>query len=885
MADLLRLVELDAGGRPYGIQNLNVGAQERGGRYLETGTLNFTPAPVQPRTVQKGGRFGGSRHAGETRDNGAVAGTWHQRGDSVDDAVAKLEELLADVHLSDRARLLEFKPESASPTRKSYFEIRGPATFTPRYSYHALNGASMFAVEISVPVAPLVQGPPMRIRDSFDVPPDAVLIETNLVTNPRAAVDLTDIAAAPASGVAVTRLATGAPGGFDTGVTSTGTAVAAVTGVLATFAAGTGVNAHPVVGGRRYAARGTAVIDSISSGAITALNLRIYWFTAAGASASVTNSILQSVANPVVGTEYSFEGFATAPADAAFGVPRFLDTQTNPSSWVARITGVAMFEVDPAETVVPPYFDAWSDRASAAGTPHASTTNLYDRSTLEDYDVLSGAGLLGAGSGGLRQQRTGQKLILHAARGYRYTDAEHTAALRVGANAAETSLFRVILKYLDENNYVYARMSTGSGIHLRQIVDGVDTSISTAASAAAAAGDLVWIRGRFEGDQATAEIWLTAPTPTGTAAGTAALGTVDPRFGAAVAGQPGLFFSASLDADYAVEEYTVRPFVRKALASPAAFDVRGIPGTAPAIVDVDLSIGSAPVFGLIGWAPKPSSPVAGAVAPFGVVDLPDGGSIESVFVSTAVAGMMGPNVARAALTSAGGSARLWIPVDPSTLESGDWEGDTIPLEVYVGLLLPSSAVSPRLAAWLDPVINQPNTRQYATPDGSIGRPLTVPTSGSGWRRFSKVGTLLLDRSSKRLQRIYLELTWGAGSSGNIDLDYGFLLPARRRLTSPTGRANDASYPLLFPFAGATKTIRSDGRGRVRAIGEDRSAAAPSSAMGGTRLEVDPGDNRIAIKLSTQVPDDPTVGNYGENLTDTPTVAFDVTPRWLAIRGS
>lgn len=200
----------------------------------------------------------------------------------------------------------------------------------------------------------------------------------NLTTNPRAGVDLTGIGAA--TNVVPSRITAGVPGGFDTGVESVGTGVAVTTGIIASYGrsgTGIGTGAHPVIGSRRYAVRGVAQIINISSGGITNLNLRVYWYTAAGASASVVSNTVQAQASPVVGTVYSFEGFATAPADAAFGVARFVDTQTNPSSWTIRTTGVAMYDALELITV-PGYHEGGMAKTRWAGTAHASESEYYE---------------------------------------------------------------------------------------------------------------------------------------------------------------------------------------------------------------------------------------------------------------------------------------------------------------------------------------------------------------------------------------------------------------------------------------------------------------------------------------------------------------------------
>lgn len=209
---------------------------------------------------------------------------------------------------------------------------------------------------------------------------------TNIITNPRAGVDLTGIGGATA-GILLTRLAGGGlPGGYETGVLSSGPAATA-TGVVASYGksgTGLGVAAHPVTPLDRLGVRGWARIDSLVAGAITNLNLRMYWYKADGSASATAFTTVASQSNPVVGQDYEFVGLVDVPADAAFGVPRYLTAQTNPSTWDIETTAVAAYVVAADETVVPGYADGDMDGYAWEGAIHNSRSRrvaTYNRSS------------------------------------------------------------------------------------------------------------------------------------------------------------------------------------------------------------------------------------------------------------------------------------------------------------------------------------------------------------------------------------------------------------------------------------------------------------------------------------------------------------------------
>ena len=174
--------------------------------------------------------------------------------------------------------------------------------------------------------------------------------------------------------------------------------------------------------------------------------------------------------------------------------------------------------------------------------------------------------------------------------------------------------------------------------------------------------------------------------------------------------------------------------------------------------------------------------------------------------------------------------------------------------------------------------------QFSPEFGSVGSPGRRASSGTVFRP-TKLGTLTMpvDPQSPLKWNVKIAAAWAAGSSGLLALDAVTFVIAKQRALGKTAVANDASYPDFIASTGATtKTIRSDLSGRV-ASGLGNSG--PAAGLGGALLELPPGDVDVLIKLSSVVPDDPTVGTHTEQTTHTIGAALNATPRYLLARGS
>jgi len=130
----------------------------------------------------------------------------------------------------------------------------------------------------------------------------------------------------------------------------------------------------------------------------------------------------------------------------------------------------------------------------------------------------------------------------------------------------------------------------------------------------------------------------------------------------------------------------------------------------------------------------------------------------------------------------------------------------------------------------------------------------------------------------------LDMSWAAGSSGTVGLDWIALVPADRRACSPTGEPLDSAYPRFMPTGtnAATKTVTPDLAGMLTTSGATNAA---DTGLGGSVIEMPAGNVDMLVLLSEQVPDEPSSGNLnGLSWTGT-TMSLSVVPRYFLVRGS
>lgn len=313
-----------------------------------------------------------------------------------------------------------------------------------------------------------------------------------------------------------------------------------------------------------------------------------------------------------------------------------------------------------------------------------------------------------------------------------------------------------------------------------------------------------------------------------------------------------------------------------------------IPGDAPALADVSVTASggsNAPVWAMVAWTERPGAPLSSSVAPFGIIEAEDGGDL-SGWAVTADANARGGNELFVN-TSGAGTTAASFPVDPSVLTPDDYARGEVSVEVWARVLANAGVVSPKLTLSIRPEDGTSfGAERFTNEWGQAGKLLPQGSSGSVWR-FVRLGTLqmVVDRDNPRRWKLWLAGSYAAGSSSSFVLDYLVLVPARKRALSPSGKALDSGFPKFIASTGnTTKRVRSDLSGRVNSGAYGAANQHPDHGLGGSLLELPPGDVDMLVKLSSLVPDDPSSTTDSEQLAHTSAaVRLDVRPRWAYLR--
>lgn len=331
----------------------------------------------------------------------------------------------------------------------------------------------------------------------------------------------------------------------------------------------------------------------------------------------------------------------------------------------------------------------------------------------------------------------------------------------------------------------------------------------------------------------------------------------------------------------------------QALASSALplhyTSLTSITGSAPALCDVSLRFSGgalAPIWMLMGWAKRPTTPLSGSVAPFGIIEAETASSLSVWASSLSDADYRGSNGIRATASGAGAANAGWL-IDPSTMQPDDFTAGTIDIEVWARAEISYQLLTPRFILSAAPELvsgTSYGSDTYSHEHGAAGKLVTTPSSSNVLFRPIKLGTVTLpvDTDTPLKWRLKLDASWAASSAGVLGIDYLLLVPARQRAVSKSGVDNNSDYPRFIGTTGDfTKTINSDLSGR---IGSATGNQAVDSGLGGSQIVLPPGTVDFVLWPSSVVPDAPTRHSAEMQLAHTAvTGSFKITPRYFALK--
>lgn len=564
---------------------------------------------------------------------------------------------------------------------------------------------------------------------------------------------------------------------------------------------------------------------------------------------------------------------------STFLEPRATATWRPTLRW-AQLLGAASMAVEVSWPVAP----------LARGLP-MDIVDQFTADTRGDYgyDAGSSAGeqwtggaLVGVGT------LTSERRAVHTARGY--SSVSPCVQIQATPGATVTGFKAgVVIKRMSATTYIEAYV-TDDGSHsvlgLSKVAGGVRTALAATVTLPArmTTGSSVWVRGRIDDTAVVAEVFTSAPgamtTPQASVSATLAGTDLITFAGAGLTGRVWV----PQDAAATIREWRSTPFwLARTLPELLSWQTP-IPGTAPALADVTIthSGGTAPpAFAVLGWAGRATAGLARP--PFGVLEAEDAGNLSGWAGASDATGRGGAILADASSSSSKTYTAAWL-VDPATLAPDAFDHE-LAVEVWARVGLASTIVAPTMTLSVRPEDGVAyGAEGYSEEWGTAGRPLTPTTAAKAWR-LTRLGTLRLAVDPLRPRRwlLWIAAQLGAGSSGFLGLDYVVLVPARQRACSPSGVPRDGSYPaFLASTAQVAKTLRAD----LSAVtAQPPKHGHPDHGLGGELLELPPGNVDLAAKLSSLVPDDPTVDASTEQLSHSCVVQMSVTPRWLLVRSA
>lgn len=476
-----------------------------------------------------------------------------------------------------------------------------------------------------------------------------------------------------------------------------------------------------------------------------------------------------------------------------------------------------------------------------------------------------------------------QQVTVELVTGSTLTNMKTGPGVRMDAGGADTGVFLYL---------------TPTQIQLVKRVAGAETSLATTSYTPATA-TRYWLRLRAEISPSTLAHIITGdvftgttePTPRQTPAATVTLAdlSTDADFASLQTGLPGLRIRPAATSGY-IASVRGEAYVFSATVSPTEVVLYDVPGDSNARFDLDITVKAAagdnpPAWGLV--APTQQA------FPGRLVGVVPTVTVLSATHATPTVDASAFSSGEKLLADAGQAAwsAEWL-LQPQWGAPDDFTESEIDIEVWARMQIAPTTTGVRVAASIFPDPAGYGPIRYTAEWGSLGKPITPPTSGSGsglWRLY-RLGTLRLpftpgDDITPHLRIDASRVTF---PDNTFALDYLILTPARTRAAGPTGKPQDTTtYPYLISSFGwstgveVTKTLKADGSG---VITQPRYPATRDHGLG-QLLELAPADSTCVVKISSNVPDEPVTGGVVDQLGYTHTLHFGVVPRFALIRGA
>lgn len=845
MSDVLRLITIGTGGQATTVRDY-----ENGSTYVKArNSFKATMPQARQVTTSRDRRFAGGRVVSESHDNAAISWTAEVSGASTDLALANVSAMVSDLrYAGPTTRFIEFRADGA--TYSTLYEIRGPAVVQTNYEWARMAGVHALEAEVQIPVAPLTRGLPMDVLDDYSMDTEADYTYDSATAADTA---ITGGTLTPVVGAALTverrlrhtvrgythldsqQTAHGAPGTTITSYKLGVTIRASATTYVEVYVDDNGTNSR-------------LRIDSVVAGTPTnraSTNL----------GSRVSNGTQFWVRGRIEGNVVIAEYFTSQPTPT--GAPVTTNTYTLTSG-----EQTSLVAGHPGLTWIPQHASAvvydWQAEPFTYRSRPLPDDSLPLKGTIPgDAPALADITITCTGVSnapifalvGWTERPAVANMVWNGDFEDTGTDG-WSVALVTGVQAvAGTSITRdttaARVKYGTADAVIVTPASSGAGANFpiyRRFKQGITYTAALWASAASSVTSMVLKLG-VSGSVATSSAAALTTTPT--------LYTVTWTPPSDVTG--GAFLSIQTNA-----------------ATATTFNIDAVQvyegTTAPTIGRQAEGAGAPPPFGIIEAESADNGDLVGWA-----IGTESTARTQSWVLDTTVSG---------AETYAAG---WWI--DPNLLLPDDFTLGEVDVEVWARMAIENTNVSPRVILSARPEAGTSfGAERFTAEWQSAGALLTIPSAGLVYR-MTRLGTLTLpvDPASPARWKLWLAGSTAAGSTGRFGLDFLVCALSRYRASSPSGKVNDTTYPkFITSVAETAKTITSDLRGRVA---KPPLAATADRGLGGTPLELPPGNVDLLVLLSSLVPDDPTSSSASEVHQFTATIHASIWPRYNAYRST